>query len=55
MLFMEPIMVVIMLGMTMKSLTSRRKINDIINRYGHCIIYQGIEETLKSLAFGAKK
>ncbi|GBP52408.1 hypothetical protein EVAR_4691_1 [Eumeta japonica] len=33
-----------MLGMTLKSLTSSRKIIDIINRYGHCISYQGIEE-----------
>jgi len=34
----------IMLGMTLKSLTSSRKIIDIINRYGHCISYQGVEE-----------
>lgn len=34
----------IMLGMTLKSLTSSRKIIDIIHRYGHCISYQGIEE-----------
>lgn len=33
-----------MLGITLKSLTSSRKIIDIINRYGHCISYQGIEE-----------
>lgn len=34
----------IMLGMTLKSITSSRKVIDIINRYGHCISYQGIEE-----------
>ena len=34
----------IMLGMTLKSLTSSRKIIDIVNRYGHCISYQGVEE-----------
>lgn len=34
----------IMLGMSLKSLTSSRKIIDIIHRYGHCISYQGIEE-----------
>lgn len=34
----------IMLGITLKSLTSSRKIIDIVNRYGHCISYQGIEE-----------
>lgn len=34
----------IMLGITLKSLTSSRKIIDIINRYGHCISYQGVEE-----------
>ncbi|GFS54825.1 hypothetical protein TNIN_123991 [Trichonephila inaurata madagascariensis] len=36
-----------MLGMTLKSLTSSRKIIDIINRYGHCISYQGIKELEK--------
>lgn len=34
----------IMLGILLKSLTSSRKVIDIINRYGHCISYQGIEE-----------
>lgn len=34
----------IMLGMTLKSLTSSRKIIDIMNRYGHCISYQAVEE-----------
>lgn len=34
----------IMLGITLKSLTSSRKIIDIMNRYGHCISYQGVEE-----------
>lgn len=34
----------IVLGMTLKSLTSSRKIIDIIHRYGHCISYPGIEE-----------
>lgn len=33
-----------MLGMTLKSLTSSRKIIDIIHRYGHCISYPEIEE-----------
>ncbi|CAG5019589.1 unnamed protein product [Parnassius apollo] len=36
----------IMLGMTLKSLTSSRKVIDIVNRYGHCISYQGVEEFL---------
>lgn len=34
----------IMLGMTLKSLTSSRKIIDIINHYGHCISYPGVGE-----------
>lgn len=34
----------ITLGMTLKSLTSSRKIVDIVNRYGHCISYQSVEE-----------
>ncbi|GFR14056.1 uncharacterized protein TNCT_202391 [Trichonephila clavata] len=34
----------IMLGMTFQSLTSSKKIIDIINRYDPCISYQGIEE-----------
>ncbi|CAH1110603.1 unnamed protein product [Psylliodes chrysocephalus] len=34
----------IKLGMTLKSLTSSRKIVDIIHRYGHSIIYSGVEE-----------
>lgn len=34
----------IMLGIVLKSLTSRRKLIDIIHRYGHCISYPGIEE-----------
>lgn len=34
----------IMLGMALKSLTSSRKIIDIIHRYGHCISYPGVEE-----------
>ncbi|CAH2098161.1 unnamed protein product [Euphydryas editha] len=34
----------IVLGMTLKSLTSSRKIIDIVHRYGHCISYPGIEE-----------
>ncbi|CAH2103948.1 unnamed protein product [Euphydryas editha] len=33
-----------MLGMALKSLTSSRKIIDIIHRYGHCISYPGVEE-----------
>ena len=34
----------IMLGMSLKCLTSSRKIIDIIHRYGHCISYTAIEE-----------
>lgn len=34
----------ITLGMTLKSLTSSRKIVDIINKYGHCCSYHIIEE-----------
>ena len=34
----------IMLGMTLKSLTSSRKVINIINRYGHFISYHGVEE-----------
>lgn len=34
----------IVLGMTLKSVTSSRKIIDTIHRYGHCISYPGIEE-----------
>lgn len=34
----------ICLGMTLKSLTSSRKVVDIMNRYGHCISYNAIEE-----------
>lgn len=34
----------IMLGMTLKSLTSSRKNIGIVNRYGHCISYLSIEE-----------
>lgn len=34
----------IKLGMALKSLTSSRKIIDIIHRYGHCISYPGVEE-----------
>lgn len=34
----------ICLGITLKSLTSSRKVIDIINRYGHCISYNAIEE-----------
>ncbi|GFQ68872.1 uncharacterized protein TNCT_426191 [Trichonephila clavata] len=30
--------------MSLKSLTSSRKIIDIIHRYGHCISYPGVEE-----------
>ncbi|GFU15708.1 uncharacterized protein TNCV_1269231 [Trichonephila clavipes] len=30
--------------MTLKSLTSSRKVIDIINHYGHCISYNAIEE-----------
>ncbi|GBP23631.1 hypothetical protein EVAR_80248_1 [Eumeta japonica] len=31
-------------GMTLKSITSSRKVIDIINRYGHCISYSAVEE-----------
>lgn len=34
----------IVLGLTLKSVTSSRKVIDIIHRYGHCISYPGIEE-----------
>lgn len=34
----------ITLGMTLKSLTSSRKIVDIINKYGHCCSYHIVEE-----------
>lgn len=34
----------IKLGIVLKSLTSSRKIVDIIHRYGHCISYPGVEE-----------
>ncbi|GFW57469.1 hypothetical protein TNCV_543791 [Trichonephila clavipes] len=34
----------IMLGMSLKSVTSSLKIIDIIHRYGHCISYPGVEE-----------
>lgn len=34
----------ISLGMAIKSLTSSRKVVDILNRYGHCISYNVIEE-----------
>lgn len=34
----------ICLGMALKSLTSSRKVIDIINRYGHCISYSAVEE-----------
>nr|XP_046473658.1 uncharacterized protein LOC124214934 isoform X2 [Neodiprion pinetum] len=45
----------IMLGMTLKSLTSSRKIIDIINRYGHCISYQGVEELETETTFTSMK
>lgn len=34
----------ITLGMTLKSITSSRKVIDIINKYGHCCSYNTIEE-----------
>ncbi|XP_044730781.1 uncharacterized protein C2orf42 [Chrysoperla carnea] len=34
----------IVLGMSLKSLTSSRKIIDVIHRYGHCISYPAVEE-----------
>lgn len=34
----------IVLGMSLKSLTSSRKIIDIVHRYGHCISYPAVEE-----------
>ncbi|GFS69366.1 hypothetical protein TNCV_4011741 [Trichonephila clavipes] len=37
----------IMLGISLKSLTSSRKIIDIIHRYGHCISYPVVEELEK--------
>ncbi|GFT76594.1 hypothetical protein TNCV_3678301 [Trichonephila clavipes] len=45
----------IMLGMTLKSLTSSRKIIDIINRYGHCISYQGIEELETEITYSSEQ
>ena len=32
------------LGMTLKSITTSRKVIDIINKYGHCFSYNTIEE-----------
>lgn len=34
----------IFLGMTMASLTSRHKVVEILNRYGHYISYSAVEE-----------
>lgn len=39
------------LGIALKSLTSSRKIIDIMNRYGHCLSYNVIEELETELTF----
>lgn len=41
------------LGATLKSLTSSRKIIDIINRYGHCCSYNVIEELETEATFSS--
>lgn len=43
----------IKLGMALKSLTSSRKIVDIIHRYGHCISYPGVEELETEATFSS--
>lgn len=43
----------ISLGMTLKSITSSRKVIDIINRYGHCISYSAIEELETEATFSS--
>lgn len=39
------------LGLALKSLTSSRKIVDIVNRYGHCVSYNVIEELETELTY----
>lgn len=41
----------ITLGMAMKSLTSSRKVIDILNKYGHCCSYHVLEELETEAAF----
>lgn len=41
------------LGLSLKSLTSSRKIIDIINRYGHCCSYHTIEELETEATFSS--
>ncbi|CAH0563075.1 unnamed protein product [Brassicogethes aeneus] len=41
------------LGMAMKSLTSSRKVVDILNKYGHCSSYNVIEEIETELTFSS--
>uniref|UniRef100_A0A6P7FRI3 Uncharacterized protein LOC114331907 n=1 Tax=Diabrotica virgifera virgifera TaxID=50390 RepID=A0A6P7FRI3_DIAVI len=43
----------ITLGMTLKSITSSRKVVDICNRYGHCCSYHTIEELETEATFYA--
>lgn len=43
----------ITLAMTLKSLTSSRKIIEIINRYGHCCSYQVVEELETEATFAS--
>lgn len=45
----------ITLGMALKSLTSSRKVVDILNRYGHCCSYNVVEELETELTFSATK
>lgn len=43
----------ITLGMTLKSITSSRKVIDIINKYGHCCSYSTIEELETEATFAS--
>ncbi|CAG9834603.1 unnamed protein product [Diabrotica balteata] len=43
----------ICLDMALKSLTSSRKVIDIINRYGHCISYSAVEELETEATFSS--
>lgn len=43
----------ITLAMTLKSITSSRKVIDIINKYGHCLSYNTIEELKTEATFAS--
>lgn len=43
----------ITLGMTLKSITSSRKVVDVINKYGHCCSYNTIEELETEATFAS--